>query len=345
MTGRRFSTAKKKSRGRANGLALPPTELLRNKANEMAALQGQMQYQATATSTGMGMSTGPSQGPGSHFQYKNVGHQMQGGGTSILPSFLQHPQPQQQPYLQQPYSYQQQQVPVMAQAMAQSRPMTSFAPMPMSMPMPPVQQMQVPTATAMMPAAASGSAMAATSPFGYNPTGPDYGHYHQTMGGMGMDGSVASHSFTSSPPPPFAGRQPQPWEEGQNLGDGYGAFEEGRGLQVGDYVDAFGNGSETFGDEDINIEPNDAIPTVIETRHPPMVPDGTRAQVPVANPYAKSSPDAGCGEAGQDALVMYQSSYAQPGNVRAPDVGNPYAATASAGEAAISTQSFDDAFF
>ena len=39
-----------------------------------------------------------------------------------------------------------------------------------------------------MPAAASGSAMAATSPFGYNPTGPDYGHYHQTMGGMGMDG-------------------------------------------------------------------------------------------------------------------------------------------------------------
>ena len=338
MTGRRFSTAKKKSRSRANGLTLPPTELLRNKANEMAALQGHMQYQATATSTGMGMSTGP--GPGPHSQYESLGQQVQGGGTSILPSFLQHPHPQQQQC-----PYQQQQVAAMAQAMAQARPMTSFAPMPM----PPMQQVQVPVAAAMMPAIASGPTMATTSPFGYNPMGPGYGHYHQTMGGVGMDGSVASHSYTSSPPPPFAGRQPQAWEEGQdiceqNMGDGNGAFG-GEDRHVDDYVDAFDNGDGSFGGEDINIEPNDAIPTVIETRHPPMVPDSTRVQVPVANPYSKPSADAGCGEGGHGSYSMYQSSYAQLGNVGAPDGGNPYAATASAGEAATSNQSFDDAFF
>ena len=273
-TGRRFSTAKKKSRGRANGLTLPPTELLRNKANEMAALQGQMQYQAMATSTGLGMSTGSSQGPVSHSQYESLGQQMQGGGASILPSFLQHPHPQQQPYLQQQYPYQQQQMAAMAQAMAQARPMTSFAPMPM----PPMQQVQVPVAAAMMPATASGSTMAAMSPFRYNPMGPGYGHYNQAMAGVGMDGSVASHSHTSSPPPPFAGQQPQAWEEGQgiykqNLGDGYGAFG-GEDQNVDDYVDAFDNGGGSFGGEDINIEPNDAIPTVIETRHPLMAPGG-----------------------------------------------------------------------
>ena len=310
----------------------------------MAALQGQMQYQASATSTGMGMSTGP--GPGPHSQYESVAQQMQGGGTSILPSFLQHPHPQQQPYLQQQYPYQQQQVAAMAQAMAQARPMTSFAPMPM----PPMQQGQVPVVTAMMPATASGSTMAATSPFGFNRMGPSYGHYRQAMGEMRMDGSVASHSYTNSPPPPFAGRQPQAWEEGQgafeqNLGDGYGAFG-GEDRHVDDYVDAFDTGGGSFGDDDINIEPNDAIPTVIEMRHPPMVPGGTRVQVPVANPYAKPSADAGRGEGGHDSYsTCQQSSYSQPGNIEALDVCNPYAATASAGEAATSTKSFDDAFF
>ena len=307
----------------------------------MAALQGQMQYQAMATSTGLGMSTGSSKGPVSHSQYESLGQQMQGGGASILPSFLQHPHPQQHQY-----PYQQQQVAAMAQAMAQARPMTSFAPMPM--PMPPMQQVQVPFAAAMMPATASGSTMAAMSPFGYNPMGPGYGHYHQAMAGVGMNGSVASHSYTSCPPPPFAGQQPQAWEQGQdcfeqNMGDGNGVFEEGIDRQVNDYVDAFDNDGGSFGD--INIEPNDAIPTVIETRHPPMAPGGTGVQVPVANPYAKPRDDAGCGEGGHDSYSMCQSSYCQPGNVGAPDGGNPYAATASAGEAATSNQSFDDAFF
>ena len=164
-----------------------------------------------------------------------------------------------------------------------------------------------------------------------------------------MDGSIASHSFTSSPPPPFAGRQPQVWEEGRgvfedNLGDGHGAFG-GEDPHIDGCVDVFDAGGGSFGGEDINIEPNDAIPTVIETRHPPTVPDGTRVQVPVANPYAKPSADAGCGEGGHDSYSMYKSSYAQPGNVGAPDGGNLYAVAGSAGETARTAQSFDDAFF
>ena len=177
MMGRRFSTAKKKSRGRANGLTLPPTELLRNKANEMAALRGQMQYQVTATSTGMGMPTGP--GPGPHSQYEIVGQQMQGGGT-------QH------------------------SSIHSTAPTSAVAAAAVSVPATTggcdgsghgsstsnglfcsdadaayMQQVQVPVAAAMMPATASRPTMAAQSPFGYNPMGPGYGHYHQTMGGGG----------------------------------------------------------------------------------------------------------------------------------------------------------------
>jgi len=337
--GRRFSTVRKKSRGRTGGWTLPPTELLRNKANEMAALQGQIQYQGTVGSTGIGMSPGP------YYQSDVACQQVRGGGTSIFPSFLQNAHPQSYPY--------QQPVPTIAQTLNQARPMTSLFPMGL----PHMQQVQPPAT--------------ATSPFGYNPMGPAYGKYSAMGDNMRIDGSVASHSYyTSSPRPPFSDRQPfggqgsvrvqedQHFGGEQHFGDDCGEYDDTvmfagetnhfheEGIGSAEYDDAFCPG-ENLGDEAIDIDPNDAIPTVIETSHPVSVPGITQVQAPedlkVANPYAESSVGAESAEGG-----YMHHPYSPADNVGGAAAGNAYVAAAGSAEegtTAPTLQNFDEAFF
>ena len=333
MIGRRFSTAKKKNRGRASGLTLPPTEILRNKANEMAALQGQMQYQAGANSTCAGMS------PGLYSQFDLVtGLQRQGGNTSILPSFLQNAHSQLHSYQQQVPTYAMVQGPAPPNRMVQARPMSSIDPM---MAMPPVQQVQIPTSIAA--STASTIAAAATGLHGYSPTTAS--NYGSNCGAtlMRMDDSSASYSYMSSPPPPFAGRNPQGGlmavHHEQCLGDGLGGFDDiATFAGEADLYSHTEYGHDFEMGDDFDIDPKDAaIPAVVETRQPlPMQPlpvaEGTNAAV--ANPYV--GPSVG-------------TRYVEGGYVDHIEgaAGNSYhqnPADASADEAAA-TQQFGECFF
>ena len=332
MIGRRFSTTKKKNRGRASGLNLPPKEILRNKANEMAALQGQMQYQAGANSTDAGMS------PGLRSQFDHVtGLQIQGGNTSILPSFLQNAHSQLHSYQQQvPPTCAMVQGPAPTNRMVQARPMASVDPM---MAMPPVQQVQIPTS--IVATTAPTIAAAATGPHGYSPTTAS--NYGSNCGVMRMDDSSASYSYTSSPPPPFAGRYPEGGlmavQDAQCLGDGLGGFDETATFageadlySHTEYDHAF----ETS--EDFDIDPKDAvIPAVVETRQPlPMQPlpvaEGTNAAV--ANPYVRPSVGAPSVEGGY--VDHIGGAAGSPYHQNTTDVPADEAAT---------TQQFGDCFF